>query len=207
MKIFNSRKLKRTIMFTLTAVMCVLATGCMGGQKDIKKAEEEMYTAVVAEACEEYGYEFEKETVFPLGAELLYSISNGEKDIEITVNIDEESTSGKVSCLFTIIRSIDSADDRTTGIDQHLDVLLKIAEHFTDDITRENLIAFLNNEGNWISGKNDDSFIMDKTDGNMTHTIYAVDSSAGEYKAGDPLEELFTFGWDNGKEYKLKGSQ
>lgn len=185
----------RLLILTIMAVaICLMATGCMGGQKDITKDDEKKYEAVVAEACEEYGYEYEKQTVFPLGAELLYHLTNGDKGVILEVRIDEESTYDKVSCDCAVIRTIDSVDDRAVGIEEHLDVLVKITEHFTDEVTKDVLVEYLNSE-DWTEEPSEE-FIMEKAvTGSMTHTIYEND---GE------IEEVFNFWWDNGKKYKLK---
>lgn len=188
-------KCRLLILVILAAAMCLLATGCMGGQKDISKADEKAYEAVIAEACEEYGYGYEKQTVFPLGAELLYHLTNDDDGVVLEVRIDEESTYDKVSCEFAVIRSIDSLEKKSAGLDEHFDVLIKISEHFTDEIKKDVLTGYLNNE-DWTEGQGEDEFIMDKAvTGSMTHTIYEND---GE------LEEVFKFWWDNGKKYKLK---
>ena len=52
---------KNIILIGFAMALCVLATGCMGGQKDISKADKEKYERVVAEACETYGYEYEEQ--------------------------------------------------------------------------------------------------------------------------------------------------
>jgi hypothetical protein len=190
---------KKMILISFAFVLCVMATGCMGGQKDIKKSEEKIYEGVVAEACSEYGYEFEKQTVLPLGSELLYQVTDGKDDIEILVNIDEESTYDKVSCTFIMTRSIASADEKTAGLEKHLDVLVKIAEHFTDEITKDVLVEYLNS-ASWTSGSGEDDVVMQQPDeGAMNHTVCVVKGTAAEYKEGDELEEVFTFWWDNGK--------
>lgn len=197
---------KRIVAALMIAVMCLALTGCMGGQKDISKADREMYEAVIAEACEEYGYEYTEEVVLPRGAELIYVLSDGDGDVTIEVNIDEESAYEKVSCQFDIYINIDSIDECGEGIEEHLDVLLKIAEHFTDEITKDALISFINND-DWVDGQGDDPYLKDKvTGGCMNHTIGFEDGTAAEYKEGDPLVEHFVFWWDNGKEYSFKGN-
>ena len=195
---------KKIVLISFAFVLCVLTTGCMGGEKDIKKSEEEIYESVVAEACEEYGYEYEKQTVLPLGSELLYSLTDGDNDVEILVNIDEESSYDKVSCAFTMTRTISSVEERTTGLEQHLDVLVKIAEHFTDEITKDALIEYLNNE-EWTAGTGDDEIVEQQAQASaICHTVCVVKGTAAEYSEGDELEEVFSFWWDNGKKYSLK---
>lgn len=187
---------RNVILIGFAMVLCVLATGCMGGQKDIKKDEAAAYEQVVAEACEEYGYEYEEQVVLPKGSALCYVLSNGDDALDIRVTINEESSYDKVECKFELERNIANADANTEGLEQHLPVLVKITEHFTDEIAVADVAAYLNDDSLWKEGTSEDEpFMYKDTEGNLQHII-EVD--------GEEFEEYFYFGWDNGKTYKLR---
>ena len=196
---------KNIILIGFAMALCVLATGCMGGQKDITKADREKYTAVVAEACEEYGYTFEEEVVLPKGAELVYVLSDGDETMHIEVIIDEESTSDRVSCDFDLSRGGAEKDNHGAAFEPHLDVLVKIAQYFTDDITKDKLMAFLNNDEIWGEPQNEEQLTY-KAQDKMEYCVYVADEVQfeGEEEVYECLEEYFHFSWDNGKTYKLK---
>ena len=187
---------KNIILIGFALVLCVLATGCMGGQKDIKKDEEAAYTEMVAAACEEFGYEYEQQTVLPKGSALCYVLSNSDEELDIRVTINEESTYDKVACQFELTRSIAGVEENTDGLDQHIPVLVKMAEHFTDEITVADVSGYLADDSLWKEGKTDEEpFMYKDTEGNLQHIIE---------EDGDEYEEYFFFGWDNGKKYKLR---
>lgn len=193
----KSNLLKYVVLLIMVAAMCLTATGCMGGQKDIKNDEAAVYTEMVAAACEEYGYEYEEQTVLPKGSALVYVLSNDESDgLDIRVTINEESTYEYVGCEFELERAIAAADDNTGGLDQHLPVMVKIVEHFTDEISVDDVADYLNDSSLWKEGKNDDEpFMYKDMTGNLQHIIE---------EDGEEYEEYFFFGWDNGQKYKLK---
>lgn len=192
---------KNIILIGFAMALCILATGCMGGQKDISKSDEEKYEAIVAEACEEYGYTYEKQKVLPLGAELLYHVYCDDETVLLTVNIDEESTTDRVSCDFEVIRGGATEDSTGAGLDQYLNVPVKIAEYFTDEITKDKLITFLNNNENWGAPEEEDEDILKyKSKDNMDYKVYVATVVEGQ----EMLEECLHFGWDNGKVYSLK---
>ena len=187
---------KNVILIGFVLALCMLVTGCMGGQKDIKKDEAAAYEKMIAAACEEYGYEYDEQVVLPKGSALVYVLSNGDEELDIRVTINEESTYDKVECKFEMTRNIAAAEDNTAGLEQHLPVLVKIAEHFTDEITVSDVAAYLNDDTLWEEGKSDDEpFMYKDTEGNLQHIIE---------EDGDEFEEYFFFGWDNGKTYKLR---
>ena len=187
---------KNILLIGFALVLCILATGCMGGQKDIKADEEAVYTEMIAAACEEYGYEYEQQTVLPKGSALCYVLSDDDDELDIRVTINEESTYEYVGCEFEMERTIDAAEDNTAGLEQHLPVLVKIAEHFTDVISVADVADYLNDDSLWVKGQSEDEPFMYKKDvGNLKHTIEADD---------DEFEEYFFFGWDNGQKYKLR---
>lgn len=205
MKTTRIRVLRTALAIALVLSMGLMMTGCMGGQKDISKADKEKYTAIVEEACAEYGYEFESQTVLPLGSELIFQLYNDEDDVEIIVNIDEESTYDGINFKFDVTRSIDSADDSAVGMEAYLDVLIKISEHFTDEFDKDEMIAYINDADLWEAGEDDGDVLMQKADKDkMSHTILVEDGTAAEYKDGDPLKENFCFWWDNGARYRDK---
>ena len=187
---------KNVLVIGFALMLCVLATGCMGGQKDIKADEEAVYTEMIAAACEEYGYEYEQQTVLPKGSALCYVLSDGDDELDIRVTINEESTYEYIGCEFEMERTIDAAEDNTAGLEQHLPVLVKIAEHFTDVIIIADVADYLNDNTLWVKGQGEEEPFMYKKDvGNLKHTIEAD---------GDEFEEYFFFGWDNGQKYKLR---
>jgi len=187
---------RKIILISFAFMICVLATGCMGGQKDIKKDEEAAYTEMIAAACEEYGYEYDQQTVLPKGSALCYVLSCGDDDLDIRVTINEESTYEYVGCEFEMERHIAIPDDNTAGLEQHLPVLVKIVEYFTDVITVADVAEYLNDDSLWVKGQSEDEPFMYKKDvGNLQHTIE---------EDGDEFEEYFFFCWDNGKKYSLK---
>ena len=192
---------KNVILIGFALVLCVLATGCMGGQKDIKKDEEAAYTEMIAAAAEEFGYEYEQQTVLPKGSALLYVLFNDDERVRLRVTINEESTYDLVSCEFKMGRGLGlyGPEDRIHGFEPHMDVLVKISKHFTDEITKEKLMAFLNSEDNWGEPRNEDEKLY-KAQDNMTYSMYLADVIEGE----EIYEESFTFSWDNGNKYKLK---
>lgn len=191
--------MRKILLVVMIMVLCLAATGCMGGQKDITKDEAASYEAMVAEACEACGYEYEEQTVLPKGSALYYALSGGDGSVEIGVTINEESTYDKVACEFGITRYIKNADETSAGLDQHLDVLVMIAENFTDEITKDAVADYMNDDSLWKEGQTEDEpFMYKDMTGNLQHIITEKD---GEY------EEYFYFGWDNGKTYKLRNDK
>lgn len=188
--------LRNVILIGFALVLCMLTTGCMGGQKDIKKDEEAVYTEMIAAAAEEFGYEYEQQTVLPKGSALYYVLSNGDEELDISVTINEESTYEYVGCEFQMERKIAVPEDNTAGLEQHIPVLVKITEHFTDEITVADVADYLNDDSLWKEGKGEDEpFMYKDTAGNLQHIIE---------EDGDEFEEYFFFGWDNGQTYKLR---
>jgi hypothetical protein len=187
---------KNIILIGFAMTLCVMATGCMGGQKDIKKDEAAAYNEVIAAACEEFGYEYDEQVVLPKGSALCYVLSNGGETLDIRVTINEESAYNYVGCEFEMERAIAAVEDNTAGLDQHLPVLVKIAEHFTDEISVADVANYLNDDALWKEGKNEDEPFMYKDyEGNLQHIIE---------EDGEEFEEYFFFGWDNGEKYKLR---
>ena len=187
---------KNIILIGFALALCILATGCMGGQKDIKKDEAAAYTEMIAAACEEFGYEYDEQVVLPKGSALCYVLSNGDEELDIRVTINEESTYEYVGCEFELERNIASADENTKGLEQHIPVLVKIAEHFTDEISVADVTEYLNDDSLWVEGKNEDApFMYKDVEGNLRHMIEEDD---------EEFEEYFFFGWDNGEKYKLR---
>ena len=187
---------KNIILIGFAMALCVLATGCMGGQKDIKKDEAAAYNEVIAAACEEFGYEYDEQVVLPKGSALCYVLSNGDEALDIRITINEESAYNYVGCEFEMERAIAAVEDNTAGLDQHLPVLVKIAEHFTDEISVADVANYLNDDALWKEGKNEDEPFMYKDyEGNLEHIIE---------EDGEEFEEYFFFGWDNGEKYKLR---
>ncbi len=187
---------KNVILIGFALTLCLLATGCMGGQKDIKKDEAAAYNEVIAAACEEFGYEYDEQVVLPKGSALCYVLSNGDEELDIRVTINEESTYNYVGCEFEMERNIAAAEDNTAGLEQHLPVLVKIVEHFTDEITVADVAEYLNDDSLWKEGKGEDEpFMYKDMTGNLQHIIE---------EDGDEFEEYFLFGWDNGEKYKLR---
>lgn len=187
---------KNIILIGFAMALCILATGCMGGKKDITKEEEAVYTEMIMAACSEYGYEYEQHVVLPKGSALCYVLSDGDEGLDIRVTINEESTYEFVGCEFELERTIADVKDNTAGLDQHIPVLVKITEHFTDEITAADVTDYLNDDSLWVEGKDEDEPFMHKdTTGNLIHTIEPEDEG---------YEEYFYFSWDNGKEYKLR---
>ena len=187
---------KNVILIGFALVLCVMATGCMGGQKDIKKDEEAAYTEMIAAAAEEFGYEYEQQKVIPKGSALVYVLFNGDEELDIRIRIDEESTYDKVACQFELTRNIDEPAENTAGLEQHIPVLVRIAEHFTDEITVAEVSGYLTDDSLWKEGKSDEEpFMYKDMEGNLQHIIE---------EDGDEFEEYFFFGWDNGQKYKLR---
>jgi len=187
---------KNIILIGFAMALCILATGCMGGQKDIKKDEAAAYEQMVAAACEEFGYEYDEQIVLPKGSALCYVLSNGDDELDIRVTINEESTYDKVGCEFELTRNIAKVEDNTKGLEQHIPVLVKIAEHFTDEVTVTAVADYLNDDSLWKEGKTEDEpFMFKDYEGNLQHIIE---------EDGEEFEEYFYFGWDNGKTYKLR---
>ncbi len=187
---------KNIILIGFAVALCILATGCMGGQKDIKKDEAAVYEQMIAAACEEFGYEYDEQIVLPKGSALCYVLSNGDDGLDIRVTINEESTYDKVECKFEMTRNIESAEPSSDSLGIHLPVLIRIAEHFTDEVTMEAVAGYLGDDSLWIEGKTDEEpFKYKDTEGNLQHIIE---------EDGEEFEEYFFFGWDNGKTYKLR---
>ena len=187
---------KNVLLIGFALALCLLATGCMGGQKDIKKEEAAVYEETVAAACEEFGYEYDEQVVLPKGSALCYVLSNGDDELDIRVTINEESTYDKVECKFEMTRNIESAEQSSDSLSIHLPVLIRIAEHFTDEITMASVAGYLEDDSLWKKGKTEDEpFMYKDTEGNLQHIIE---------EDGDEFEEYFFFSWDNGEKYSLK---